>query len=339
MNLKLTYFLLCSMAFIASSCNNDPIDDQSCNRGAEVSFDVSNFSNISRSPVASSFNHFVVFGDMKSVSGDDAHTVLFNKTKVEYIDGDWKYDGTKYWINNSEHSFVAVSPETIFDNSQIFQYSDSKLSFDYSIPASGKVDDIIAATYRRLYLDNESVSASENRIILTFSHLMSLLNIAPAYSDNKKASDAYILFHKIDFSGIAAKAQFSICPAPRLSANSTNDMETEITERVSGAYSIDLPAPVKVENNATNINLFSKNDAIIAFPQAFASDSESEIILYYTTSEDSSMNQVCLPLKNLEWEAGKSYLYKFIIESSGVTIENCEINPWNVVEGEEISVD
>lgn len=36
---------------------------------------------------------------------------------------------------------------------------------------------------------------------------------------------------------------------------------------------------------------------------------------------------------------GEEYTYKFTIERFGVILDSCEINPWNVITGDEITVD
>lgn len=339
MNPKLTYLII-SIAFIASSCNSDIIDDISSTKGTELSFNVSNVSDISRGSVTTSINKFVVYGDVKSLDSETSTPdILFNKTIVEYKDNSWCYDGIQYWVRDYEHSFVAVAPESILEAGNSPLYLDSQLSFEYSIPASGNVDDILIATHRRLYVNDGSDPTSYNRITFTFSHLLSLINIAPAFNDNNLSSDAYIEFHKLEFSGISRKAKVEILPASRLSAGSTYDMEVDITGQEDGNYSIDFPQPVKIENNAENVRLFADDDAIIMLPQLFEADSEAKITLSYTINGDDSMNQADLPLNNLKWESGKSHIYRCTIERSGLKLDSCEINPWNVIQGEEITVD
>lgn len=336
---KLTYLLII-ISFIASSCNSDPNDDIIKSKGTELSFIVSNVSDGSRASVTTSIDEFVVYGDVKTQSsGTSAPVVMFNKTKVKYVNNIWSYDDIQYWIPNCEHSFVAISPGAILDTDNAPSYLNSKLSFEYSIPASGNVADILTATHRRLYVNNGSAATSDNRIIFTFNHLLSLINIAPAFDDSNMKSDEYILFHKLDISGISTKCQVDILPASILSASSTYDMEVDITAQGVGDYSLSFPMPVKVENNAKNVNLFADDDAIIMLPQVFAADSEAEITLYYTINDDTSINEVSLPLKNLKWESGKSYIYRFTIERSGISFDSCEINPWNIIQGEEITVD
>lgn len=334
---KLTYLLIIIIAFIAVSCNSDPIDIRPT-KGSELAFNVSNVSNLSRGSVTTSINQFVVYGDMSPVSETSAPVVLFNNTNVEYLNGRWCYDGTQYWIPNHEHSFVAISPGAIFETGTPNRYLNSQLSFEYSIPASGNGADILAATHRRLYVDG-SDATYDNRITFTFNHLLSLINIAPAYDDTGQSNEECIMFHKLEFSGVNTKAQVDIMPAPRLTGSSTYDMDVNITGQGYSVYAIDFPMPVKVENNGKHVKLFADDDAVIMLPQTFTTDSEAEITLSYTINGDNLMNTVSIPLKNLKWESGKSYTYRFSIERSGIKIDNCEINPWNVIPGEEITVD
>lgn len=336
---KWTYLLI-SIPVLASSCSSDTIDDTGLTRGAELSFKVSNISNLSRGSVANSISRFVVYGDVKSTEEESASPVLlFNKTNVEYKNDNWTYDGIQYWIPNHEHSFVAVSPVKLMESATNLQYLNSKLSFDYTVPSQSEVADILIATHRRLYINNESASTSENSITFSFSHLLSLINFAPSFSDNKLSHDAYIMFHKLEFSGLTTKAHFDILPASRVSGNLTYDMEVDITGSENGDYSIDFTNPVRIENNAQNHKLFADDDAIILLPQAFAIDSEASITLSYTVNDDKTMNYVNIPLKELKWESGRSYTYNFSIERSGVVLGTCEINPWNVIPGEEIVVE
>lgn len=338
---KLAYFFGC-IACLVASCNSDTADDMLLSKGAEMSFNVLD---LTRASVASGIEKFAVYGDMKVVADNKTITpvVLFNNTEVVYSDGKWSYDGIQYWFPKHEHSFVAISPVSVLGTDAVPTYSDSKLSFTYTIPASdgnlssnGDVADILISTHRRYY---ESDKTLDSKVSLTFDHILSLINISPAFYDNSQSSDTYILVHKLEFSGVNTKARFDIQPAARLSNSQTDDRIVDVNGQEGGNITIRLTAPVKVENNAKNVSLFADNDAIIMLPQAFAAETEANIILFYTINGDESMKQVTIPLNNLKWESGSSYTYKFTIERTGVKFCDCEINPWNVIRGEDITVD
>lgn len=340
---KLTYILI-SIALLVSSCSSDTIDDISLPRGGELSFNVSA---LTRGSVTTSMSQFTVYGDIKpQSSGISIPVILFNKTNVEYKNGSWSYDGTQYWIPKYEHSFVAVSPGAVLETGNAPRYLNSELSFEYSIPApggilsgTGDVTDILVATHRRLYKNTGTESSADDLITLKFSHLLSLINFAPALYDNRMERDGYIKIHMIELSGIKTRARFSILPAPMLSGNNTDDMTVDINALAEGNVAIEFSTPVEIKNDMNNVSLFASDNAIIMVPQVFTVDSDARITFSYTINGDSAMKQVSLNLNNLRWESGNSYLYRFTIERTGIKFDNCEITPWNIIKGEEITVD
>lgn len=343
MHLKLIYLLL-AIALMASSCNTDTCDDIEPAAGVELSFNVSG---VSRADNPAPFTRFFVYGDIRSLtSGASNAVILFNGTNVEYANGSWDYEGTQYWIPKREHSFVAVTPISVLGAANSPRYSDSQLSFDYTMPLGddnlltpGDVVDILGSTHRRYYDDNIATKAVEDKITFTFSHLMTKINFAPAFDDTSLAADAYILFHDMEFSGVDTKARFEILPAARLSNNQTNDMVIDITSAEKGKFVIKFTTPVKVENNATHVSLFTDNNAIRTLPQEFSAASDAKITFSYTISGEDTVRQVSIPLNNQKWLSGNSYAYRFTLERMQLKLDKCEINPWNIMEGDEISVD
>lgn len=343
MNHKLTYLLL-AISFLASSCNSDTSDETDLSRGGEVSFNVLNHT---RASETAPFDQFVVYGDMKGKPLETSNTVvLFNKIQVKYDNGAWNYEGTQYWSPEHEHSFVAVYPESVLGTLNAPQYSNSKLSFLYSVPSTGsnsstegEVADILLATHRR-YFDNIGVASTlDNKISFRFDHVMSMINLSPSFSDNLLDDDCFIEFHSLEISEIDSKARFDVTPAPRLSNNQTNDMVMGVTAQEKGSRSIVFTPSVKINNHAGNINLFPTEKAIIMLPQTFTSDSKAAITISFSINGETTKKEVSIPLAGQTWESGKSYLYKFTIDRSGLISDKCEINPWNEIRGENITVD
>lgn len=346
MDAKQTYiFLLALAAILLSSCSSDAPGDIVLDEGPELSFDVYN---PSRASVSTSLDHFVVYGDINYQADNILAPVkLFDKTLVEYRDGSWCYEGTQHWLPKYEHSFVAISPQSVIHTDNTHRYLNSQLSFTYTLPSDQKdVADILMATHRRLYNDNISSGSNvptyeATAVTFKFSHLLSLINIAPKLNDEIDP-DAYIQFRKLEITGFNSTATFNILPASRQSNSQTDDNVVEVSDLKGSAdayMSIEFTDPQKIYNGVDYVSLFDDNDAIIMLPQAFAADSDAQIILSYTVNEDTSINQVSLPLNNLKWEVGNSYIYKFTILRVGVIFDKCEINPWNVIKGEDITVD
>lgn len=329
-NLLLLIFIAC----LASSCNSDTPDNQEVSKGTEVTFAVSGQT---RASGTVSFNKFAVYGDIKHPDDDITNPViLFNKTVVEYINDSWSYEGTQYWLPKYEHSFVAITPLSVLEADNNPQYLNSKLSFIYTIPTTDNnkssdprnITDILAATHRRLYNDNDIVTTTT----FQFGHIMSRINLAPALDDNVMNNDEFIAIHKIELSGLKTKAKFNIIPASRQSNSQTDDRVINVTDQeLSGNFTIELPKPVKVANNRENISLFGDNDAIIMIPQTFAADSDAQFILSYTINNESAVHQIVLPLAGKQWETGKSYTYKFTFSRKGLHSESTTIADWEVL--------
>lgn len=329
------YFLSILIACLASSCVPDTPGSEDADRGAELSFAASD---LTRASVTTSLDQFAVYGDMKLPGSNNATPfVMFNKTKVEYKNDNWFYDGTQYWFPKHEHSFVAVSPLSVLDTDNNPQYSNSRLSFTYTIPTTdgnlsdkNAVPDILAATHRRLYIPEDDIV--NNTVAFRFGHMMSLINIAPALNDNIMDKEEYIEFRKLELTGFKTKATFKILPASRLSYNQTDDWDMAVTDQEGEAnLTIEFAEPKKVINNGENVKLFDENDAIIMLPQVFSSDSQAKIILTYTINNETETRQISSPLKLLEWEPGKGYTYRFTLDRTGLLFGTTTITDWEVM--------
>ncbi|MDE6499003.1 MAG: fimbrillin family protein [Muribaculaceae bacterium] len=330
--------LLAAAAGALQACSADAPDISPAEKKQEMKFAPAEVSRATTSSVNYVGSKFAIFADMKHSAGN--HVKVFHNVEVEYDGAAWFYDGKQYWIPEYEHSFVAIHPSHALLNADGLQYSASRLSFAYSIPTTDGTNidlsrnhDLLAATHRRMYTEGAAAA-----VTLKFGHLMSLVNIAPAFSDNLMTADDYILIRKLEFSGVCTKADIEITPAQRLSNTQTDDIEFSITGHTAGKPEIVFSEPFKVMNKAAGASIFADSDAVIMFPQAFREDSEAKIIFHFTVNDDSSVRTLSMPLNGRTWESGKSYLYRATIERTGLNIESCEITPWNDIRGD-ITVD
>lgn len=331
MNTKLTYLLFLSfVGCLAASCTSDAPEHEDVSKGSEMSFEVSGLSRA----VTTSFNEFALYGDLKNLADENNYSpiAIFENTEVRYDGTAWTYDKTQYWIPGCDHSFVAVNPLSVLNAANNPSYSNSQLSFTYTIPTTSgalnkdDVADIITATHRRLFQKTDI----DNTVTLKFSHIMAKINIAPALNDNVMSPDGFIGIHKLELSGFNTKASFSILPASRQSNDRTDDRIVEISRQEGeGSLTIDFTEPFKVLNNRDNVSIFDDKDAIIMIPQTFAADSEAKIILSYTVNDNPEMKHITLPLMTQKWESGKSYAYRFTLDRTGLLFDSTAITDWD----------
>ena len=312
----------------AVSCTSVPDDLET---GTEMEFDVTEVagSRASITTTATLKNQpFMLFGDLYRTGEFYAgRKELFFKQLVEFKNYKWDYGTPLYWLMGQEHTFVAIHPY-LDSNPEIsdLEYSDSKVSFIYTLPESlDNVTDILVAAHRRKYnIDCEAA------VRFKFNHLLSCINIMPAldevlmYEDETEKDeypynkDEYILFQKIELIGIKTRAAFSFTPEPLSGATSTD--ECKVTYEIKDGlynYTFDYSKkPVAVTNNKENVSVFDNDKAVLIMPQSFADDSTSEIRLYYSVNDDHVLRKITIPLKGVTWKVGTNYTYKFTVEKA-----------------------
>lgn len=333
-NTRLLYLgFLFFTACLVSSCTSDSPDVKPVDKGVELSFAVKGLTRGSViTDISTPGSKFAVFGDMKVPEATDANpVVVFNNTEVSYIGNQWIYLDAQYWVPKHEHSFVAVYPISVVGSESLLSYSRSRLSFIYAVSTTSnnqvnKADfkDIIGATHRRYYTNGDVLPVS-----FSFSHLMSLIDISPGFSDNMMDENAYIQFHKVELTGIKNKATFNIEPAPRSEGIQTDDRMIEVTgQEGENVLTITFADPKKIMNKVANVSLFDDNDAIIMFPQTFAVEADAAILLTYTVNDNPENITVSIPLNQTEWRTGKSYNYKCSLDRVGMIFNTTTINDW-----------
>lgn len=317
----------------STSCMSDP--EPVLESGEELRFEVAEAA--SRASVTTNSNlksrPFSLFGDMNR-TGEyyPGLKVIFNGDKVKYENNKWDYGAPLYWLMGQEHSFVAIHPYS--DNIQGLSdltYSDSKVSFTYTVPTTNDIidysalTDILVATHRRKYnLD------TAGEVKFGFRHILSRINIAPAldevlmypdetdkvnHPDNK---DEYILFHKIEIYRLKTKASFSFTPAPIQTGQTDERIATyEMYENSLADIVLTFSVPKKVTNNKKNVNICDNDDAMLVLPQSI--DKDAKVVLYYTVNDDHPMRTITFSFSDLpidKWESDKVYTYMFTIQKA-----------------------
>lgn len=240
----------------------------------------------------------------------------------------WECSTQYYWFPSYEHSFVAVSPASVLNTVEAATgYSDSRLSFTYTLPSDRhQVIDLFAATHRRKYA---STSEKADVVCLQFSHLLSKINLSGALVDDDMNPDDYIDFSKIELIGFSTKGTYHITPAPLQSNQRTDDRNVDMSGiSGNGYYAIDFDTPKRLVNHGESVMFLDDSDALLILPQTFELSSDARIRLTYTIKGSEYVNTVDIPLAGNSWGIGRSYLYKFTISRWGLKLLGATIVDW-----------
>ncbi|MDE5839700.1 MAG: fimbrillin family protein, partial [Muribaculaceae bacterium] len=195
---KVLYILLpmlIGMTFV-SSCTSDPeVTDYAT--GEEMAFEVGTSTRASINTGASSLKNlsFRLFGDLNTkkvyINGEYFEGIrkIFDGTEVKYNGSSCSYGTVQYWLMDQEYSFIALFPYSLQGVSDM-TYSDSKLSFTYTLPSDlNNAADLLAATDRRKYLLDSGGTATLNKVKFLFYHLLSQINIQAALDEDLMYED------------------------------------------------------------------------------------------------------------------------------------------------------
>ena len=169
--MKKVIFALAAVVALAACSQEDVIV---ADKGAAIGFDtfVENSTRVTQSADPSltvdamkKGEGFGVYGFVTNVTDETNNTTatapLFTNQKVKWTNGDWKYEGTQYWIDGATYDFAAIAPYDAYD---VTEAAPTGVTLDFT--NDGKTD--------LLYAQNNAVEGSlHSEVGFTFKHLLS----------------------------------------------------------------------------------------------------------------------------------------------------------------------
>lgn len=337
MDAKLKYIFLSIITLLVVSCNSDVPDAPDVNdsgSGVEVTFDIAGQS---RGAVTSVMDfpgsQFAVYGDRK-FPGYETEKIFDNTvvTYVTYPEGHWTYDEIRHWFPRHEYSFVAMHPVDAGVTGK--EYSDSRLSFTYTLPDDFKLTrDLMVATHRRMYYEDALLKAAP--VSLNFCHILSRINFQLT---NDAAADI-VRVDEIKLEGVDRTGSFSIVPASLSSGGyQTDDYEYEWSG-ISNNGNITANIRVDVPENEAR-PLFPDDNALLMVPQP--DNKGVRMYITYTLIDGGTSNeQKTLTAETLigGWEPGKAYTYSMAVcEITKEIYLTVSVKPWQTPTSADITV-
>lgn len=242
-------------------------------------------------------NGFGVWGLMYNEAQQDGYWLLDNE-RVYLKGGEWTYDKTQLWVNNSIYGFFACYPQNI--GFAATEHNGNKaVTLDYETPDAADEDILVATTFV------DTRTAGYNEIVpLTFKHLFSKVNIRVKQNKGTNESDNFII-DKITLRNVKTKGTGV--------AFQDEDVIWEYNTTISKTFTKDIPGD-DIINFSTGIMM--SDDGLLLLPQTIEPNSiELEVAFRVglvgntdISTFESKTYKAYLP-NTYNWEAGKSYTY------------------------------
>ena len=273
---------------------------------------------------ADDIDEFPVWACMADPSADYYAPILTEERVYKGSEGEWTYDNTRLWVDNSHFFFFSVFSD-VEDYPRFTEYKFDPqengsqyivYALDYVTPETADFDILAAFNYT-----NTSVQGYSKTVPMQFTHLLTKFNIKVEQDFNKSPDFDYYI-KKVTLSGV--KSEGSYLAMPRVdglySGWSFGDEPTFATFEKSF-----VDAPVRLRNTDPNVankkvvlTVFEE-DGLLLIPQEIAANTIRLRIDYYydVDTSDSDMGveryvEVYLPTSPL-WEPNKIITYKLAI--------------------------
>ena len=324
--MKKTFIAVMAISLLAVSCSKNSMVETNQNVVSQICFD--NLTTKAEVTAASQIEAFGVFAEQNGTSQGDVFVSLLENERV-YRDenSDFKYDSTRYWMNNSTFRFFAYYPYLSGSNAtgitaitptpNATEFPDFNISF--VTPETADAD---------MLVDSKVISIADEPTYPTvdfkFSHAVSKVKLQIA--KHGKNSENLIKITSIVFGGIAKSGTY----------NTLTEEWSDHADKLSlSSFSAETPLVLDA-NNITfqnvisgmfipqDINLNSKTIFIEIAYDFYTQDENNE----WVKDDESYTATSYLPVG--KWEPSQSYVYKLTLSAVDNTIsfKSPEVASW-----------
>lgn len=220
---------------------------------------------------------------------------LLDNERVYLKDGDWTYDNTQLWVNNSTFGFFACYPQNVgFAKDE----ANISVSMTYETPDAANEDILVATTF----VDTHTAGYNET-VPLTFKHLFSKVNIRVKQNKGTNERDNFII-DKITLRNVKTKGTCKAFQGVDVVWNNLVSTKN-FTKEIEGDNIIDFETGIMLSE-----------DGLLLLPQTIEANSIELEVAFRVGLEgntdistfESKTYKAYLP-NTVNWEAGKSYTY------------------------------
>ena len=323
--MKKTFIAVMAISLLAVSCSKSSMVETNQNVVSQICFD--NLTTKAEVTEASQIEAFGVFAEQNGTSqGDVFVSLLENERVYRDANSDFKYDNTRYWMNNSTFRFFAYYPHLSGSNNatgitaitptpNATEFPDFNISF--VTPETADAD---------MLVDSKVISIADEPTYPTvdfkFSHAVSKVKLQIAKHGKNSAN--LIKITSIVFGGIAKSG----------TSNTLTEEWSDHADKLSlSSFSAETPLVLEV-NDIT----FHDVITCMFIPQDINQNIISIKINYdfYTYSEEENdwVNPESYTVTSYlpigVWEPSKSYVYKLTLSAvdNNISFKSPEVATW-----------
>lgn len=220
---------------------------------------------------------------------------LLDNQRVYLKDGDWTYDNTQLWVNNSVFGFFACYPQ---DAGFVKDAENFSVTMTYETPNDANEDILVATTF----VDTRTAGYDE-KVPLTFKHLFSKVNIRVKQNKGTNERDNFII-DKITLRNVKTNGTCQAFQDVDVVWNNLVSTKN-FTKEIEGDNIIDFETGIMLSD-----------EGLMLLPQAIAANSIELEVAFRVGLEgntdistfESKTYKAFLP-NTVNWESGKSYTY------------------------------
>lgn len=262
-------------------------------------------------------------------SEQDNYPYMVN-TLVKKIDGEWFYSPTKYWLNDTQFTFVATCPYGANGDAFTVDTSSGAVELTLSVSETPSEYDYLVA--------KEDINTSDSNfdptdaVLLQFQHLLSNVSLK-VWREGVKHENDQMRIRKVTLSNIRKAGTYN---SSTDTWEATNVKLTLVDENNDVADSDNIGAAVKQGNNWTfgGVGYTPFNEELL-IPQTIDASNAISLKIDY---ELKRLNAVEWEKAELEtflptntWIAGQKYTYNVVLSSvTDITVYyiQTKVDPW-----------
>lgn len=232
---------------------------------------------------------------------------LMSNQKVEYSGDVWDYSPKKYWVDDTQYSFVATYP--YFEDFYTLDSANGNVKFTVDYP----YEDYLVATNTT----DTSIEGYETTVQLNFQHILTSVGLN-IWRDGAKHQNDQMRIRKVTLSNIRKEGTYSIVDGTWAY---TNDKLTAAVANDNISDDDNIGAALVNDDGkfTTGGSAFNPFGDLLLIPQTIDGDNSISLRIEYDLKRNNAADWVSAELETvlpeITWAAGRRYTYNVVLSS------------------------